>query len=140
MEFEWSLGVIIPVVRQDVEESTDKVQTFTGDVRNLEDRADTLRDELASGLDGFLPAFNENRDLAGARRFEDARELGDSLLQNLGRANVNLGDDYHDWDIECKRDAEMLSMMDVSFTLVAYFISIVVLTCSCQLSRCLQLP
>ena len=80
MEFEWSLEIIIPVMGQDVEESTDKVQTFARDVRNLEDRSAALRDELACSLDGFLTILDEDGDLAGAGRFKDARKLGDGLL------------------------------------------------------------
>ena len=116
MELERGLGVVVSVMRQNVEESTDKVQTFASDVRNLKDRADTLRDELTSSLDGFLPVLDKDRDLSGTRRFEDAGELGDSLLQDLGRADVNFGDDYHDWDVECERDPKMFSATDVSFS------------------------
>ena len=140
VEFEWSLGVVVPVMGQDVEERADQVETFTRDVGNLEDGADALRDELAGGLDGFLVVLDENRDLAGAGGFEDARQLGDGLLQDLRRTDVDLGDNDHDWDIEREGNAKMFSAINVSFLGKNALSAVWLLTCSCQSSRCSQPP
>lgn len=51
------------------------------------------------GCNTIFAAFDEDGNFAGARRFQDLSELGYSLLQNLGRANVDFGDHHHDWDV-----------------------------------------
>ena len=60
--------IVVAVVWEDVQEGTDEVEVFTGDVADLEDRADALRDELCSGCDGLFVILDEDRDLAGAWR------------------------------------------------------------------------
>ena len=64
MELEGSVGVIVAMVRKDVEESSDKVERFTCDVGDLEYGTDALRDKLRGGLNGVSAVFNENGDFA----------------------------------------------------------------------------
>ncbi len=49
MEFKGRFGVVVAVVRQDVEEGPHQVEAFAGDVGYLEDGTYSLADEL--GLD-----------------------------------------------------------------------------------------
>ena len=46
VEFEGSAGVVVAVVREDVEEVADEVEVFAGYVGDLEDGADAAGDEL----------------------------------------------------------------------------------------------
>ena len=105
VEFEGGFGVVIPVVREYVEEGPDKVEGFARDVRDLEDRADALTDKLGGGLDGVFPGFDEDWDFAGAGRFEYAGELGDGLLEDLGWTDVDFSDYYHYRNIQSKGNA-----------------------------------
>ncbi len=107
MELKWGLGVVMAVVRQDVQEGSDMVESFACDVADLEDGADTLTDELRGCRDGLLVRGDEDGDFAGARGFEDAGKLGDRLLEDLRWANVDFSDDYHHRDIEGEGDAQM---------------------------------
>ena len=101
VEFERSIGVIVPVVGEHVEEHTNEVEGFAGDVADLEDGADALGDELRSGDDCFVAVSDEYGDFASSGRFKDAGKLGDGLLEDVGWADVNFGDDDHDGDVEC---------------------------------------
>jgi len=56
-------------------------------------------------VDAFLAVLDKYRNLASAGGFEDFRELSYGLLQDLGRADVDFGDDYHDRDVEGEGDA-----------------------------------
>ena len=69
--FEGGVGVVVAVVGEDVEERADEVEGFAGDVGDLEDGANTLGDKLRGGLDGVSAVFDEDRDFARARGFED---------------------------------------------------------------------
>lgn len=100
VEFERSLSVVVAVVRQDVQESSDEIKVFTGNVGDLKDWTYSLADELGGGLDSFIAVLDEDGNLPCARRLEDAGELCDGLLENLRRTNINLGDHYHDWNVE----------------------------------------
>ena len=99
VKFEGGFGIVISVVRKYVEEDPDEIERFARDVGNLEDGADALTHELSGGFNGIFSRFDEDGDFPGARRFENAGKLGDGLLENVGRANVNFGDYNHDWDI-----------------------------------------
>ncbi len=100
VELERSLSIVVPMVRQNVQECSDKVKTFTGNVGDLEDGANPLADELSGSLDGFIAVLDKNGNLPCARRLEDASELCDCLLENLRWTNINLGYHYHDWDVK----------------------------------------
>ncbi len=109
MEFEGAVGVVVAVVGKDVEEGSDEVEGFAGDVGDLEDGTDALGDELRCGLNGICTVFDEDGDFASTGRLEDAGELGDGLLQDLGWADVDFGDDDHHWHVKREGDAQMLS-------------------------------
>lgn len=55
VEFEGCLGVVVAVMRQDVEEGPHQVEAFAGDVGYLEDGAYSLADELGLGCAYQLP-------------------------------------------------------------------------------------
>ena len=114
MKFERGLGIVIAVMGQDVKECSDEIEAFTSDVRDLEDGADSLANKLGSGLDGFVAVLDENGYFPGAWRLENAGELRYGLLKNLGWANVDFGDHYHDWDVEGEGDSQMLSRLSIS--------------------------
>lgn len=50
-------------------------------------------------VDALLAILDEDRDFAGAGGFQDFGQLCDGLLEDLGRADVDLGDDDHDRDV-----------------------------------------
>lgn len=56
----------------------------------------------------LLLVLDEDGYLSSARGLEDLRELSYGLLQNLGRTNIDLGDDNHDRDIKRQSYTEML--------------------------------
>ena len=64
--------------------------------------------EPYSGVDAFFASLDEDGDLARPLGFEDLRELGDGFLENLGRADVDLGDNDHDGNVERESEAEVL--------------------------------
>ena len=64
VEFEGCVGVVISVVRQYVEERPDQVEGFARHVRDLEDGADALADELGGRFDGVFSGLDENGYLA----------------------------------------------------------------------------
>lgn len=108
VELERCRGIVVPMVRQDVEERADQVEILPCDVRDLEDGADALRDELSGCIDAALAVGDEDRDLACAGRLEDPRYLRDSLLEDVRWADVDLSDDDHHGNVERERDTEML--------------------------------
>lgn len=67
VEFEGGFVVVVAVVRQDVEEGSDEVEAFAGDVGDLEDGAYALAHELGGGLDCLVAVFDEDWDFPGAR-------------------------------------------------------------------------
>lgn len=114
MEFKRSFGVIIPVVRKDIEERPHQVKALARNVRHLENGAYPLTDELGRCIDCLLPVLDENWYFPSPRGFEYSRQLGDSLLQDLGRANINFGDHHHHRHIEGKSNTQMLSTPSIS--------------------------
>ena len=114
MKLERSFGVIIPMVRQNIEESPHQVKALSSNVRHLKDRAYSLTDELGSGLNCLFLVFNEYWYFPSPGRFQDLCQLGDRLLQNLRRANVNFGYHHHDRHIQCKSNTQMLSKISIS--------------------------
>ena len=69
-------------------------------------------------LNGVATVLDEDGDLSGSWRFENACELGNGLLENLGRTDVDLGYDDHDRDIQSQSDAEMFSYTDGQLSIV----------------------
>ena len=107
MKFESGLFFVVAVVGENVEEGADEVEVVAGDVRDLEDGADAPRDELRCCIDALLAVGDEDGDFPRAGGFEDFGELGDGLLEDLGRTDVDFGDDDHDGDVEREGDTQM---------------------------------
>ena len=101
VELERRIAVVPPIVREDVQESPNKVQVLTRDVGYLKDRTDPLADKLSRRADAFLSILDEDGDFSRTRAFQYPGDLCDGLLQNMGRADVDFGDDDHDGDVEC---------------------------------------
>ena len=109
VEFERTFCIVVAVVWQDVQERPHQVKALACDVGDLENGTYPLADELSGGLDGLFAVLDEDGDFTGAGRFENAGQLGDGLLQDLRRADVDFSDDHHDWDVESQSNAEMFS-------------------------------
>ena len=80
VKFEWSFGVIVTVVWDDVEESANEIERVASYIGDLEDWADALTDELSSGVYAFLLVLDEDGDFSGTGRLENLGQLCDSLL------------------------------------------------------------
>lgn len=88
------------LVGQNVEECPHKIETFASDIGDLKDRTYSLADELRSRLYRLFTVLDEDGDLPCSLRLENAAQLGDRLLKNLWRANIDFSDDNHDRHIE----------------------------------------
>ena len=111
VKLQWSIAVVVSVVWQDIQKRADQIEVRSGDIGDLENGTYSSRDELSlfsvsalhtsqhqkthSSVDAFLPVLDEDWDFASTRRFEDFGQLGNRLLENLRRANVDFGDDNH---------------------------------------------
>ncbi len=80
MELERCFSIVVTVMRKDIEECSDEVEIFASDVRDLENWAYSLADELSSSLDRFFAVLDEDWDFASARRFQYSGKLSDCLL------------------------------------------------------------
>ena len=80
VKFEGSLGVIMAVVWDDVEEGADEIERVASYVGDLEYWADTLADELSGGVYAFLLVLDEDGDFSRTRRLENFGQLCDGLL------------------------------------------------------------
>jgi hypothetical protein len=98
-ELKISAGIISAVMRQDVQKRSYKIQILSRDVGHLKYRTYPLADKLSCRIDTFLTVSNEDGDFASSWRFKDFGDLLDGLLENIGRADIDFGDDDHDWDI-----------------------------------------
>ena len=108
VELEWSFCIVMAMMRKDVQESPDEIQRLSSHIGDLEDRAYPLGNELSSCVDTLFPILDEDWDFACAWGFEDSRDLLNSLFEDLRWADVDFGDDYHDWDIQGQCDTKML--------------------------------
>lgn len=108
MELEGCLGVVMAVVWNDVEEGPYQVKRVTCHVRDLEYRADTLTDELGGGIYAFLLVLDEDGYLSCTRRLQNLGQLGDGLLEDMRRANIDFGYADHDRHIKREGDTKML--------------------------------
>lgn len=93
MKLERALGIIIAMMRENVEESPHQIQAFTGDIRHLKNRTDALAHKLSSRFNGLLTVFDEDWDFSGSGRLQYSSKLSNSLFEDLRRANVDFG--YH---------------------------------------------
>lgn len=80
VKFEWSFGVVMAVVWDDVEEGANEIERVASNVRDLKDWADTLADELGGSVYAFLLVLDEDGDFSGTGRLENLGQLGDGLL------------------------------------------------------------
>jgi len=80
VELERCFSIVVTVMRKDIEECSDEVEIFASDVRDLENWAYSLADELSSSLDRFFAVLDEDWDFASARRFQYSGKLSDCLL------------------------------------------------------------
>jgi len=69
VELERSFCIIVSMMRKDVQENTDEIERFSCDVRDLEYRADSLRNELCGGINALFLVLDEDGDFASAWRF-----------------------------------------------------------------------
>lgn len=93
MKLERPLGIIIAMMRANIEESPYQVQIFAGDIRYLKNRADALAHKLSGGFNGLLTILDEDWDFSSSGRLQYSSELSNCLLENMRRANVDFG--YH---------------------------------------------
>lgn len=108
MELEWRISIVPSVVRKNIQESSHEVQVLSCDVGNLKYWAYSVTDELSGRVDALLPILDKGWHLAGSRASHNLGDLCNCLLQDVGRANVNLGHDNHDGHVERKGDSQML--------------------------------
>jgi len=80
VELERCFSIVVTVMRKDIEECSHEVEIFASDVRDLENWAYSLADELSSSLDRFFAVLDEDWDFASARRFQYSGKLSDCLL------------------------------------------------------------
>lgn len=95
---------------QEIQKRPYQIKAFSGHIRNLENRTYPLTDKLCRSIDSVFAGFYEDRNFSCPGRLEYSSQLGNRLLQNLRWADVDLGNDYHDRDIKCHSDSEMLSV------------------------------
>ena len=124
----------MPSMRKYVEESPHQIQALPSHIRDLEDRTYPLTDKLCCCIDGVFAILDEDWNFSSSRRFQNLRELGNCLLQNIGGAYINFCYYYQDWDIERKGDTEMFSKDRSALEKSSIFLKS--RTCSCRLGRC----
>ena len=111
MKLERCIGIVVAMVRQDIEERSHKIKAFSRDIGYLEDGTDPLTDELSCGFNSILAVFDKDWDFASTGRFQYSGYLSDGLLQDVWRTNINFGNDDHDWHIQGQGNTEMLSFL-----------------------------
>lgn len=92
---------------EDVQKRPHQVETLSGDIRNLKDRAYPSGDELSCSIDALLAVLDEDGNFASSWRLENFGQLRDGLVEDVGRTNVDFGYHDHDRHIESKRDPEV---------------------------------
>lgn len=85
------------------------VQSFTRNIRDLEDRADPFADKVCSSVNDLFFTLYENWDFSGTGGFHNLGKLLDGLLENIRRANVDFSDDNKNRDIQSQSNAKMLT-------------------------------
>jgi hypothetical protein len=63
---------------------------------------------LSSGIDAVLSVLDKSWHLARSGTLENLFDLRNSLLKNVRRADINLGDNDHDWHVKRQSKTEML--------------------------------
>lgn len=100
--------MVVAMVRQHVQKGPYKIEVLAGDVGHLEDGTYPLAHKLGRRVDALFAGCDKGRHLSRPRALHDLVDLANGLLEDVGRANVNLGDDDHDWHVERKRNSQML--------------------------------
>lgn len=108
VEFKRSIGVVVSMVWENIHERPHQIQRLSCDIRDLENRADSPRNELCRCVYAILPVLDEYWDFPRSLGFQNLGKLSDSLLENLGRTDIDFGDDYHYRDVESESDPQML--------------------------------
>lgn len=108
MELKRGIRVIPSMMGEDVQERPHKVERLARDVGHEKDRTYPLTDKLRSRINALLTRTYKRRHLPRAGALHYFRNLRQRLLEDVGRANVNLGDDDHDRDVEREGDAQVL--------------------------------
>lgn len=62
-----------------------------------------------SSIYALFTILDEDWDLPSARGLQDFSQLGNGLLKDLGRTNIDFSNDHHDRNIERQSDTEMFS-------------------------------
>ena len=96
LKFERALRIVPSVVRKDIKEEAHQVEILASDVGHLEDGTYSMADKLRCSIYAVLPIFDKGWDFARAGAFHDFGNLSDAFLKNVGRANVNFGNNHHD--------------------------------------------
>jgi len=104
VEFEWSFCIIMSVMWKDIQKASDEIERFSCDIGDLENWTNPLTDELSRGVDTLFLVLDEDWDFPSARGFQNSGDLLDSLFQDLGRTDIDFGDDDHDWNIKSQCD------------------------------------
>ena len=107
VELECRLGIVVTVVREDVEKRADQVQILARHVRDLKDGTYTLAHKLGGCIDALLVVLDENGYFPCPGALENPRDLGDGLLQNLRRADIDFRDNHQDRHVERQGQPEM---------------------------------
>ena len=108
MKLERSFSIVVAMMWKDIQERPYEIQRFSCNIGDLEDRAYPLGNELSGGIDTLLLVLDENWDLPRARTFQYFGDLLNCLLQDLGRTNIDFGDDNHDWDVQSQGNTQVL--------------------------------
>eukprot|EP00047_Mylnosiga_fluctuans_P002563 m.225017 g.225017 ORF g.225017 m.225017 type:complete len:640 (+) comp11193_c0_seq1:93-2012(+) len=92
-----------------VQEHLQQGQPGAGNVGHVENGADAIRDEVGGGDNDIILVGDQQGHLAAARALEDLLQQDHGLLQHVGRADVDLGDDHKHRDVQRQCKAKMLS-------------------------------
>ena len=124
MEFEGSLRIIVAVVWEDIEENADQVETFTSDIRDLEDWANARADKL-----GLKDLLDNLRDFGIVHRILTA------VLMHCSRFLINIGIFFAPGDLRI-----LVSWVTVCSKIFGGQISILVMTTMTGTLRASAIP
>ena len=109
MKFKGRFRIVVSMVRENVQECPHKVKALPCDVGYLEYRADSLAHKLRCSIDGLFAILDEHRNFSCPWRLQYFGELSDGILQDLGRAYIDFGDNNHDRHVKSQSNAQVLS-------------------------------
>lgn len=126
VEFEWSFGVVVVVVWQNVKKGLDQVEVFICYIGDLEDRVDMLVYKLGGCVDVFFLVFDEYWYFLGFWVFQYFGDLVDCLFQNLWWIDVYFGDDNYYGYVQGKGNVKMFFVYVDQFIVCCYYQEVVV--------------